>query len=75
MCFLLTSLDGYSTDSMPIDSLSNKHEEADTMIILHSMNADAEENEDMVIIVRSPDTDGFSLTDIILQQIQASSLF
>ena len=61
MCLLLTSMDGLSTDYMPIDCLSNRQEEADTLMILHGLNADAEENEDMDIIVRSPDTDVFLL--------------
>ena len=52
MCVVLTSLDGESTDSRPVDCLYSSQEEADTLIILHSLNADAEENENMDIIVR-----------------------
>ena len=61
MCFLLSNSDGQSTDSMPVNCLFNRQEEADTLLILHSLNADSEENEDMDIIVRSPDSDVFFL--------------
>ena len=43
-------------------NLSTSQEEADTIIILHSLYADTEaEKEDLDIIVRSPDTDVFIL--------------
>ena len=70
MCVVLTSLDGESTDSRPVDCLYSSQEEADTLIILHSLNADAEENENMDIIVRSPDTDVFLLLISVCQKFK-----
>ena len=57
-CFFLTSVDGKVTDSRPMINLSSSQEAADTLIILHSIFASKEaENEELDIIVRSPDTD------------------
>ena len=61
-CFFLTSVDGKVTDSRPMINLSSSQEEADTLIILHGIFASKEaENEELDIIVRSPDTDVFLL--------------
>ena len=58
---VLTSADGITTESLQNSALFNNHEEADTLIILHSHHADAEECLDVDFIVRSPDTDVFLL--------------
>ena len=61
-CFFLTSVDGKVTDSRAMTNLSSSQEEADTLIILHGIYASKEaENEELDIIVRSPDTDIFLL--------------
>ena len=61
-CFLLTSEDGNITDSRPVPNLSSCQEEADTLIILHGIQASIEaEHENVSIIVQSPDTDVFLL--------------
>ena len=57
-CVILTSPDGQVTESQPVINLSTTQEEEDTLIILHSIYADTEAGqEDVDIIVRSPDTD------------------
>ena len=61
-CFLLSSEDGISTDATPLPILASSQEEADTLIILHSLYADHKEtNEDASIVIHSPDTDVFIL--------------
>ena len=61
-CFFLRSVDGKVTDSRLMINLSSSQEEADTLIILHGIFASKEaENEELDIIVRSPDTDVFLL--------------
>ena len=60
-CYILTSLDVISTESRIINKLSTSQEEADTIMILHSLYADTEEEDDIDIIVRSADTDVFVL--------------
>ena len=60
-CFLLTSLDGATTDTRPLEDLTSSQEEADTLIILHSIYADRTGTEDADIIIHSPDTDVFLL--------------
>ena len=58
--FFLTSVDGKVTDSRQVTNLSSSQEEADTLIILHGLYASKKaENEELGIIVRSPDTDVF----------------
>ena len=62
LCFFLTSVDGKVNDLRSVTNLSSSQEEADTLIILHGIYATNEaENEDLDIIVRSPDTDVFLL--------------
>ena len=61
-CFLLSSEDGITTDATPLPNLASSQEEADTLIILHSLNADQKAaNEDASIVIHSPDTDVFIL--------------
>ena len=55
-------MDGKVNDLRSVTNLSSSQEEADTLIILHGIYATNEaENEDLDIIVRSPDTDVFLL--------------
>ena len=42
LCYILTSLDGNVTESRPVTNLSTSQEEADTIIILHTLHADTE---------------------------------
>ncbi|GFR89989.1 hypothetical protein ElyMa_006138800 [Elysia marginata] len=54
--------DGETTDARLLQNLSSSHEEADTLLILHSIYADQAINStDTDIIIRSPDTDEFLL--------------
>ncbi|GFO48532.1 hypothetical protein PoB_007503700 [Plakobranchus ocellatus] len=59
MCELLTGNQG-SINSIPVPDLYSSHEEADSRIILHCMNASQQPTTERVI-VRSPDSDVFLL--------------
>ena len=73
---MLTSPDGNVTDSRPVTNLSTSQEEADTIIILHSLYADTEaEKEDLDIIVRSSDMDVFILLLSYCHKFKQLSLF
>lgn len=61
-CFVLSSSDGQTTDTLPVPDLTSSHEEGDTLLILHGIYSDHNRvtpNSD--IIIRSPDTDFFLL--------------
>ena len=61
-CFLLSSEDGITTDATPLPNLASSQEEADTLVVIHSLNADQKAaNEDASIVINSPDTDVFIL--------------
>lgn len=61
-CFVLSTADGETTDVRLLQDLSSSHEEADTLLILHSIYADqAMDSTNTDIIIRSPDTDVFLL--------------
>ncbi|GFR68590.1 hypothetical protein ElyMa_002025600 [Elysia marginata] len=63
-CFVLSTADGETTDARLLQNLSSSHEEAGTLLILHSIYVDQAINSkltDTDIIIRSPDTDVFLL--------------
>ncbi|GFS21423.1 hypothetical protein ElyMa_001594000 [Elysia marginata] len=61
-CFVLSTADRETTDARLLQNLSSSHEEADTLLILHSIYVDQAINStDTDIIIRSPDTDMFLL--------------
>ncbi|GFS20985.1 metalloendopeptidase [Elysia marginata] len=60
--FDFNTADGETTDARLLQNLSSSHEEADTLLILHSIYVDQAINStDTDIIIHSPDTDVFLL--------------
>ncbi|XP_035828199.1 uncharacterized protein LOC118478523 [Aplysia californica] len=75
-CFVLSSSDGKTTDSIPVPELFSSHEEADTLLIVYAIFSDqniATPNTD--IIIRSPDTDVFLLMIAFVQHFTHSLNF
>ena len=68
-CFVLSTANGDPTDARLLGNLLSSHEEADTLLILHTVYVDQTTNSpDTDIIIRSTDTDVFLLLIALCQK-------
>ena len=74
-CISLKSIDGNNVVAEEVEKLCSSHEEADTRIILHCDDVAANSPESSVILVRSPDTDVFTLHLRFVRHINQTVLF
>ena len=74
-CISLKSIDGKNVVTEEVEKLCSSHEEADTRILLHCNDVAANLPESSVILVRSPDTDLFSLLLRFVRHINQTVLF
>ena len=74
-CIALTSPDGLTTVSSPVQELFSSQEEADAQMILHCQFACRNASHDTVIKVRSPDTDVFVVLLAYSSSFQLQVLF
>ena len=56
-CTAITSTDGLQTEAYEINALQSSQEEADSRIILPLKHMASQTSEDIITVVRSPDTD------------------
>ena len=69
------SLDGFTTGFEDVPELNSSQEEADTHIILHCLRCASNLDDDVTIIVQSPDTDVFILLLKFISKIKQCVLF
>ncbi|GFN90712.1 hypothetical protein PoB_001721800 [Plakobranchus ocellatus] len=75
-CFVLSSCDGKTTDSRSVPNLASSHEEAGTLLILHTIYSDQNiVTPDTDIIIRLPDTDVFLLMSAFCEHFTQSLYF
>lgn len=74
-CTCITSSDGLITEAKIVQDLKSTQEEADTRIILHLLHMAHNTVADKTIVVRSPDTDVFTLLLKFAQQVDQRLLF